>query len=130
MFDDLTIEFAEVCKPKSQEASSSAGLVDLRVIVPYVQDVLEQSEYFIAGDLLEGVKKEERLMESVEQFVNEEVLEIDPLEAIHVGSKGKGCDWVLERVKSLCHVWGMSYEGYEVEMEKLFRKIEGRCTVL
>ena len=61
----------------------------------------------------------------VEQFVNEEVMEIEPLEAIHVGSQGKGCDWVLERVKSLCHVSGMSYEGYEVEMEKLFRKIGG-----
>jgi hypothetical protein len=32
--------------------------------------VVEQPEYFIAGDLLEGVK----------QFVNDEVLEIEPLE--------------------------------------------------
>jgi hypothetical protein len=31
---------------------------------------------------------------------------------------------VLEKVKSLCHVWGMSYKGYEVEMEKLFYRIE------
>ena len=61
----------------------------------------------------------------VEQFLNEEVLEIGPLEAIHGGLNGKGCDWVLERLKSLCHVWGMSYEGYEVEMDKLFCKIEG-----
>jgi hypothetical protein len=25
----------------------------------------------------------------------------------------------------MCHVWGMSYEGYEGELEKLFRKIDG-----
>jgi hypothetical protein len=106
---------ADLCKLKSQEASSSAGPLDFQMIVPYVQEVVEQPEYFIAGDLLEGVK----------QFVNDEVLEMEPLEAIQVESQGKGCDWVLERVKRLCHVWGMSYEGYEVEMEKLFRKIEG-----
>jgi hypothetical protein len=94
--------------------------------------------------LLEGVKKGECLKESVvlnlnrggstsnymlggevEQSVNEEVLEIEPLDAFHADSKGKGSDWVLERVRSLCHVWGMSCEGYEVEMEKLFRKFEG-----
>jgi hypothetical protein len=133
-----------VYKPMSQEASNSAGLVDLREIVPYVQDMLKQSEYFIEGDLLEGVKKGECLKESVvlnlnkggstsnymlggevEQSVNEEVLEIEPLDAFHADSKGKDSDWVLERVKSLCHVWGMSCEGYEVEMEKLFHKIEG-----
>jgi hypothetical protein len=114
-FEDTTIVSADLCKLKSQEASSSAGSLDLQMIVPYVQEVVEQPEYFIAGDLLEGVK----------QFVNDEVLEIEPLEAIQVDSQGKGCDWVLERVKRLCHVWGMSYEGYEVEMEKLFRKIEG-----
>jgi hypothetical protein len=114
-FDDLTSECAVLCKPKSQEASSSTGSLDLRMIVPYVQEVVEQPEYFIAGDLLEGVK----------QFANEEVLDIEPLEAIQVESQVKGCDWVLERVKRLCHVWGISYEGYKVEMEKLFRKIEG-----
>jgi hypothetical protein len=82
--------------------------------------MLEQSEYFIEGDLLEGVKKGECLKESVvlnlniggstssymlsrevEQFVNEEVLEIEPLDAFHADSKGKGCDWVLESEKSM-----------------------------
>jgi hypothetical protein len=139
-----SVVFADVYKPKSQEASNSAGLVDLQEIVPYVQDMLEQSEYFIEGDMLEGMKKGECLKEfvvlnlnregsnssymiggEVEQFVNEEVLEMEPLDAFHADSKGNGCDWVLERVKSLCHVWGMSCEGYEVEIEKLFRKIEG-----
>jgi hypothetical protein len=52
-------------------------------------------------------------------------LEIEPLEAYPECPEGKVCEWVIERVKGMCHVWGMSCEGYEGELEKLFRKIEG-----
>jgi hypothetical protein len=103
------VDSADLGKSMCQEVSSFAWLMDLQVIVLYIQDGLEQFEFFIVGDLLEGVKKGECLMETmvsnlntggstsssmfsgeVEQFVNKEVKEIEPLEVIHVGSKGKG----------------------------------------
>lgn len=59
------IDFADKGKSKCQEVSSFTRLVDLWVIIPYVQDGLEQSEFFTVGDLLEGVKDGKRLMEIV-----------------------------------------------------------------
>jgi hypothetical protein len=46
-------------------------------------------------------------------------LAIEPLEAHPNCPEGEVWEWVIDRVKGMCHVWGMS-----CELEKLFRKIE------
>jgi hypothetical protein len=51
-------------------------------------------------------------------------LAIEPLKAHPNCPEGEVWEWVIERVKGMCHVWGMSCEGYEGELERLFRKIE------
>jgi hypothetical protein len=45
-----------------------------------------------------------------EQFIDVP-LEVEPLEAHPDCPEGKVCEWVIERVKGMCHVWGMSCEG-------------------
>ena len=51
------------------------------------------------------------------------VLEVEPLDAQRVGVlegpellKANACKWVIERVKSFCHVVGLSYEDQMVAL--------------
>jgi hypothetical protein len=120
------------------EDSIFAGEEDSRfVIVPFSQTVVEQPDSDIPGEVMDGMKRgigayaiykggsSSGSLVNVEgeQFIDVP-LEVEPLEAHPDCPEGKVCEWVIERVKGMCHVWGMSCEGYEGELEKLFRKIE------
>jgi hypothetical protein len=121
------------------EESIFAGEEDSRlVIVPFSQTVVEQPNSDITGEVMDGMNRgigayaiykggsSSGSLVNVEgeQFIDVP-LEVEPLEAHPDCPKGKVCEWVIERVKGMCHVWGMSCEGYKGELEKLFRKIEG-----
>lgn len=65
------------------------------------------------------------------QLSNEEVLEVEPLDA-HRGdmpegatlNKAEACEWVVERVKGFFHIVGLSFDGHEKQMMDLFSAIE------
>jgi hypothetical protein len=120
------------------EDSIFAGEEDSRlVIVPFSQTVVEQPDSDILGEVMDGMKRgigayaiykggsSSGSLVNVEgeQFIDVP-LEVEPLEAHPDCPEGKVCEWVIERVKGMCHVWCMSCEGYEGELEKLFRKME------
>jgi hypothetical protein len=137
--EDVPREIAVVGILKFQEESIFAGDEDSRlVIVSFTQTAVEQPNFYITGEVMDGMKRGtgayivyERGSSSGslvnvegEQFIDVP-LEVEPLEAHPNCPEGKVCGWVIERVKGMCHVWGMSCEGYEGELEKLFQKIEG-----
>jgi hypothetical protein len=120
------------------EDSIFAGEEDsLLVIVPFSQTVVEQPDSDIPGEVMDGMKRgigayaiykggssSGSLVNVEGEQIIDVPLEVEPLEAHPDCPEGKVCEWVIERVKGMCHVWGMSCEGYEGELEKLFRKIE------
>jgi hypothetical protein len=124
---------------KLQEESLFAGDEDSQlVIVPFSKTVVEQPNFYILGEVKDGMKmgtgahtfyegeSSSGLLVNMEgEQCTDEPLEVEPLEAHPDSSEGKVCEWVIERVKGMCHVRGMSCEGYEGELEKLFCKIEG-----
>jgi hypothetical protein len=137
--EDVPRESAMVSALKFQEESVFVGDENSRfVIVPFGQTAVEQLDFYITGEVMDGMKRgigactaykggsSSGSLVNVEgeQFIDVP-LEVEPLEVHPECPKGKVCEWVIERVKGMCHVWGMSCEGYEGELEKLFRKIEG-----
>jgi hypothetical protein len=128
-------EDAVVGDLKLQEESIIAGDDDSRlVIVPINQTEVEQPDFYITGEVMklgagaynvyEGGSSSGSLINVGGDNFIDVPLEIEPLEVYPNCPEGKVCEWVIERVKGMCHVWGMSCEGYEGELEKLFRKIE------
>jgi hypothetical protein len=96
--------------PWRSEVACLAENVDSRVIVPYVQAKERLPDIVCVGDIYET---------AVEQCATEEAQEVAPLTMI------SGREWLLDKVKELCQVWGMSYEGCEEELKALHHKIEG-----
>ena len=136
--EDVSQEIAVVGAVKFQEESVFTGEENSQlVIVPFSQTKVEQSDFYITREVMDGMKRgtgactiyeggsSSGSLVNVEgeQFINGP-LEVEPLEAHPNYLEGKVCEWVIERVKGMCHVWGMSCEGYEGELEKLFRRIE------
>jgi hypothetical protein len=128
-------EDAVVGDLKLQEEPIIAGEEDSRlVIVPINQTEVEQPDFYITEEVMkmgtgayticEGGSSNVSLINVEGDNFIDVPLEIEPLEAYPNCPEGKVCEWVIERVKGMCHVWGMSCEGYEGELEKLFRKIE------
>jgi hypothetical protein len=123
--EDLPQEIAVVGALKFQEESIFAGDKDSRlVIVPFNQTEVEQPDFYITGEVMDGMKRGTRAYTIYEggsssgSLVNVEgeqfidvPLEVEPLEAHPDCPEGKVCEWVIERVKGMCHVWGMSCEG-------------------
>ena len=120
-----------------QFMGSFVGDEDSRLgIVPFSQTEREQSDFYLTGEVMkmgmgtgaytvyEGGSSSGALVEVEGEKFIDVPLEIEPLEAHPNCPEGKVCEWIIERVKGMCHVWGMSCEGYEGELEKLFRKIE------
>jgi hypothetical protein len=120
------------------EDSIFAGEEDsLLGIVPFSQTGVVQPDFDIPGEVMDGMKRgigayaiykggssSGSLVNVEGEQIIDVPLEVEPLEAYPDCPEGKVCEWVIERVKGMCHVWGMSCEGYEGELEKLFRKIE------
>jgi hypothetical protein len=132
---DVPCEDAVVCVLKPQEKYTFAGDEDSRiVIVPISQTEEEQPDFYITGEVMKVGTGEYTAFErgsssgSLVKVVGENLIDvplaIEPLEAYPSCPEGEVWEWVIERVKGLCHVWGMSCEGFEGELERLFRKIE------
>jgi hypothetical protein len=98
------------CAPWRTEDACLAENVDSGMIVPYVQAEERLPDILCVRDISET---------AVEQCAAEEVQEVVPLTMI------SGREWLLDKVKELCQVWGMSYEGCEEELKALYHKIEG-----
>jgi hypothetical protein len=133
--EDVPCDDAVVGVLKPHEEYTFAGDEDSGlVIIPISQAEVEQHDFYITGEVMkmgagaynvyEGGSSSGSLINVGGDNFIDVPLEIEPLEAYLNCPEGKVCEWVIERVKGMCHVWGMSCEGYEGELEKLFRKIE------
>jgi hypothetical protein len=65
------------------------------------------------------------------QLSNEEVLEVEPLEAQQGDmlkgttlNKAEACEWVVERVKGFCHIVDLSFSRHEKQMMNPFKAIK------
>ena len=120
--DDRGMEEMGEEREKGQclEDSISAGEEDPQyVIAPFIPTELEHQDFYISGELMDvmkegtGVYSPNQGGSSSFSLVNVEgeqfakvPLEVEPLEAYPDFPEGKVCEWVMERVKGMCHVWG------------------------
>ena len=105
--EDVPQEIAVVGAVKFQEESVFTGEENSRlVIVPFIQTEVEQSDFYITGEVMDGMKRETRsytvykggsssgslVNVEGEQFIDVP-LEVEPLEAHLDCLEGKVCEW-------------------------------------
>jgi hypothetical protein len=105
----LPFDSSGSCVPWRTEVACLEENVDSREMVLFIQAEEKISDIACVGDFTET---------AVEQCTAVEVQEVAPLTTIH------GHEWLYDKVKELCQVWGMSCKGCEEELKVLYHKIE------